>query len=132
VLSCVLMCSVWYMVTTPQVVLLLCMLVPLCNPKSVVLFRLTTTGGHYIHKPCSWARNAIRGGAPNSVFLPPIHDVFAAIAAVRMTTVLKVTVSVLQVARCSINLKSTTISLLRSIKFTVSYQAIYTQSYAVQ
>jgi hypothetical protein len=88
VLRCVLMCSVWYMVTTTQV-LLLCLLVPLCNPKSVVLFPLNTTGGHYIHKPCPWARNAIRGGAPNSVLLPPIHDVFAATAAVRMTTVLK-------------------------------------------
>jgi hypothetical protein len=89
VLSCVLMCSVWYMVTPPQVVLLLCLLVPLCNPKSVVMFPLTSTSGHYMHKPCTWARNAIRGGAPNSVLLPPIHDVFAATAAVRMTTILK-------------------------------------------
>ena len=72
------LCCVWYMVTPPQVVLLLCLLAPLCNPKTVVLFPLTSIGSHYMHKPCPWARNAIRGGAPNSVLLPPIHDVFAA------------------------------------------------------
>jgi len=89
VLDCVLMCCVWCMGTPPKVTLLLCLLVPLCNPKSVALFPLTITSGHYMHKPWPWARNAIRGGAPNSFLLSPIHDVFAATTAVRMTTVLQ-------------------------------------------
>jgi hypothetical protein len=88
VLGCALMCSVGCMATPPKVALLLCLLGPLCNPKSAVLFPLASTGGHYMHKPWTSARNAIRGGAPNSALLPPIHDVFVA-TAVRMTTVLQ-------------------------------------------